>query len=207
MNRQGLIVRYKDSDRMNHWFIAIMFFLAGLSGLAFFHPSLYFFTNLFGGGQWTRILHPFLGVLMVIGFLGLFFKLWRQNIVNARDREWRRNAGRMFRGDKAGMPPAGKYNYGQKVVFWLMALSLLVLVVTGFMFWRPWFAPFFSIPVMRIAVLLHSVAAVVLVLSVIVHVYAAIWVKGTMRAMTRGTVTENWARMNHPLWYEEMKQK
>ncbi|MBL0919085.1 MAG: formate dehydrogenase subunit gamma [Hydrogenophaga sp.] len=207
MAKQRLIVRYKDGDRMNHWFIAIMFFLAGLSGLAFFHPSMYFFSYLFGGGQWTRILHPFMGVLMVVGFAILFFKLWRENIINARDREWLKKSGDMMRGDKSGMPPAGKYNAGQKLVFWAMAVSLLVLVVTGFMFWRPWFTPFFSIPVMRIAVLLHSVAAVVLILSVIMHVYAAIWVKGTIRAMTRGTVTENWARMNHPLWHEEVKNR
>lgn len=207
MSKQRLIVRYQDGDRMNHWFIALMFVLAGLSGLAFFHPSLYFFSHLFGGGQWSRILHPFLGLLMVLGFLVLFLKLWRENLVNAADREWAKHAGRMLRGDKAGMPPVGKYNYGQKMVFWLMAVSLLVLVVTGVMFWRPWFAPFFSIPVMRIAVLLHSVAAVVLILGVIMHVYAAIWVKGTVRAMTRGTVTENWARLNHPLWHEEVKNR
>lgn len=202
-----MLQRYKDSDRMNHWFIALMFFLAGLSGLAFFHPSLFFLSNLFGGGSWARILHPFMGVLMVLGFLVMFFKLWRDNLIHAADREWRKHAGRMLRGDKAGMPPVGKYNYGQKVVFWLMAVSLLVLIVTGFMFWRPWFTPFFSIPVMRVAVLLHSVSAVVLILSVIVHVYAAIWVKGTVRAMTRGTVTDGWARMNHPLWHEEMTRK
>jgi len=202
-----LLQRYQDGDRMNHWFIALTFVLAGLSGLAFFHPSLYFFSQLFGGGQWSRILHPFLGLLMVLGFLVLFFKLWRDNVITAADREWAKHAGRMLRGDKAGMPPVGKYNYGQKMVFWLMAVSLLVLVVTGVMFWRPWFAPFFSIPVMRIAVLLHSVSAVVLILSVIMHVYAAIWVKGTVRAMTRGTVTENWARLNHPLWHQEMTNK
>jgi formate dehydrogenase subunit gamma len=199
-----LLLRYKDGDRMNHWFIALMFFLAGLSGLAFFHPSLFFLSHLFGGGQWTRILHPFMGLLMVVGFLVFFLKIWRENLINDADREWAKHAGRMLQGDKAGMPPVGKYNFGQKMVFWLMAVSLLVLVVTGFMFWRPWFAPFFSIPVMRIAVLLHAVAAVVLVLSVIMHVYAAIWVKGTIRAMTRGTVTENWARLNHPLWHEEI---
>ena len=78
------------------------------------------------------------------------------------------------------------------------------LVVTGFLFWQPWFTPYFSIPVGRIAVLLHAIAAVVMVLAVIVHVYAAIWVKGTVRAMTRGTVTEGWARQNHPLWHREM---
>lgn len=199
-----LLRRYSDGDRMNHWFIALFFVLAGLSGLALFHPSLFFFSYLFGGGSWTRILHPYLGVLMVLGFLLLFMKLWRDNLVTAQDREWRKHAGRMLAGDKAGMPPAGKYNYGQKMVFWAMAASLLVLLVTGFMFWRPWFAPFFSIPVMRAAVLLHSVAAVVLIAATIMHVYAAIWVKGTVRAMTRGTVTDSWARANHPLWHQEV---
>lgn len=201
---QRLLRRYSDGDRMNHWFIALFFMLAGLSGLALFHPSLFFFSVLFGGGPWTRILHPFLGLLMVLGFLLLFLKLWRDNLVTAQDREWRKHAGRMLGGDKSGMPPAGKYNYGQKMVFWAMAASLLVLLVTGFMFWRPWFTPFFSIPVMRVAVLLHSVAAVVLIAATIMHVYAAIWVKGTVRAMTRGTVTESWARANHPLWHQEV---
>jgi formate dehydrogenase subunit gamma len=196
--------RYSDSERMNHWFIALTFVLAGLSGLAFFHPSLFFFSNLFGGGSWTRILHPFIGVLMFLSFLGLFFRLRKDNVMNAADREWRRHAGEMLRGRKENLPPVGKYNAGQKMVFWAMALSLLVLVITGLMFWRPWFAPLFPVWALRAAVLLHSVAAVVLVLSVIVHVYAAIWVKGTMRAMTRGTVSEGWAKLNHPLWHQEV---
>lgn len=201
---QKLLQRYKDNERMNHWFMAMMFFLAGLSGLAFFHPSLFFFTNLFGGGQWARILHPFLGVLMALSFLGLFLKLWRQNLITDADREWKKHMGDMLRGNKGSLPPVGKYNYGQKAVFWVMALSLLVLLATGVMFWRPWFAPFFSIEVMRVAVLLHAVSAVALILGTIMHVYAAIWVKGTVRAMTRGTVTESWAKLNHPLWHDEV---
>jgi formate dehydrogenase subunit gamma len=201
---QKMLQRYKDSDRMNHWFIALMFVLAGLSGLAFFHPSLFFISHLFGGGSWSRILHPFMGVLMVAGFAGLFFKLWRDNVITAADREWSKHAGRMLRGDKAGMPPVGKYNYGQKMVFWAMAVSLVVLLVTGLMFWRPWFAPLFPIELLRAAVLLHSVSAVVLIAATIMHVYAAIWVKGTVRAMTRGTVTEGWAKVNHPLWHQDV---
>lgn len=198
--------RYSDGERMNHWVIALSFVLAGLSGLAFFHPSFYFFSNLFGGGAWTRILHPFIGVLMFLSFLGLFLRLWRQNVMNAADREWRRHAGEMLRGKKENLPPVGKYNAGQKIVFWVMAGSLLVLLVTGLMFWRPWFAPYFPVAALRAAVLLHSISAVLLILSVIVHVYAAIWVKGTMRAMTRGTVSEDWARLNHPLWYQEVSK-
>lgn len=201
-----MIERYSDRERMNHWVIAVLFVFAGLSGLAFFHPSLYFLSNLFGGGSWSRILHPFFGVLMVLSFLGLFFRLWRDNVMNDADREWRSKMGRMLHGDKAGLPPAGKYNAGQKMVFWAMALSLAVLIVTGFMFWRPWFAPYFPVDVIRLAALLHAVSAVVLVLSVIVHVYAAIWVKGTMRAMTRGTVSEAWAKQNHAAWYQQVSR-
>ena len=201
-----MLKRYEDGDRMNHWFIALMFVLAGLSGLAFFHPSLFFLTHLFGGGSWARILHPFMGVLMVLGFLGMFVRLWKDNLVNEADAEWKQHMGDMLRGNKAAMPPVGKYNWAQKMVFWVMLASLLVLLVTGIMFWRPWFAPFFPIDVMRIAVLLHAVAAVVLVAVTIMHVYAALWVKGTVRAMTRGTVTESWAKTNHALWHREMTQ-
>jgi formate dehydrogenase subunit gamma len=52
----------------------------------------------------------------------------------------------------------------------------------------------------------HSLTAVALVLGIIVHIYAAIWVKGTTRAMTRGTVPESWARHHHPRWAEQMTQ-
>ena len=58
----------------------------------------------------------------------------------------------------------------------------------------------------RMAIVLHAVAAVVLVLAVIVHAYAAFWVKGTLRAMTRGSVSASWARHHHPLWYRERMQ-
>ncbi len=198
--------RYDDNTRMNHWAIALLFFAAGLSGLAFFHPSLFFLSSLFGGGTWTRILHPYLGVLMFLCFLGMYVRLWRENVINPQDKAWMGKAGEMLKGNKAGMPPVGKYNAGQKVVFWLMTGSLLVLLLTGILFWHAWF-PDFPIWARRIGVLLHAFSAVVLVLTVIVHVYAAIWVKGTTRAMTRGTVSPGWAKMNHPLWYEEMTRK
>jgi len=195
--------RYEDNTRMNHWAIALLFFLAALSGLAFFHPSFYFLTNLFGGGPWTRILHPYIGVLMTLFFVGIYIKLWRDNVLVPVDREWLSKTGEMFKGNKDGMPPVGKYNAGQKLVFWSMTISLVVLLLTGILFWHAWF-PDFPVELRRIGVLLHAFAAVVLILTVIVHIYAAIWVKGTTRAMTKGTVSRGWAQANHPLWYKEM---
>jgi formate dehydrogenase subunit gamma len=196
--------RYRDGTRLNHWLVVLLFLAAAVSGMALFHPSLYFFSQQMGGGPWARILHPFIGLGMVASFVFLFYTMWRENVLDANDRAWLKKADRLLAGDKSSMPDVGKYNAGQKLVFWGFAFSLLVLLVTGFMFWRPWFADYFPIVVVRLAVLAHAVAAVVLILSVISHVYAALWVKGTMRAMTRGTVSEGWAKLNHPLWHREM---
>ncbi len=199
--------RHTDSERMNHWLIALLFFAAGLSGMALFHPAFFFLSNLFGGGSWTRILHPFLGAAMFLFFIVFALRVMGDNFINADDRKWRGKMGQMLRGHKEGMPPIGKYNYGQKLVFWLMVLCMLVLVVTGVMFWRPWFDGMFSIGLQRLAVVLHALAAFVLSLTVLVHIYAAFWVKGTTRAMTRGTVSEGWAKLNHPLWYEKVSKR
>jgi formate dehydrogenase subunit gamma len=199
--------RYDAAERTNHWALVLLFFCAALSGLAFFHPAFYFLVNLFGGGPWARILHPFFGLGMAASFLGIYLKLAPYNRMTDADREWSKHAGAMLRGDKSAMPPAGRYNGGQKRVFWLMVWSLVVLVVTGITFWQPWFAGYFPILVRRIAVVLHAASATILILTTIVHIYAAIWVKGTIRAMTRGTVSEGWAKQNHALWYKEVSGK
>ena len=174
--KPGELQRYEDRERMAHWLTALLLIAAALSGLAFFHPSFFFLSTFFGGGSWTRILHPFLGVATVLVFVFLYLRVHRENRFNAQDKAWRANMGKLLRGDKASMPPVGKYNAGQKTVFWAMSISLLVLVVTGVLFWQPWFTPYFPVTLGRAAVLLHAIAAVVMVLCVIVHVYAAIWV-------------------------------
>lgn len=198
------IQRYTERERMNHWVIAILFFMAGLSGLAFFHPSMFWLANLFGGGAWTRILHPFLGVLMFLSFFGLMIKVWHHNKITDADKKWITSVSAVVSGHEEGLQDVGRYNGGQKVLFFVMVACMFLLVITGVMFWQPWFAGSFPIGLRRIAALLHAFSAAVLILGTIVHIYAAIWVKGTVRAMTRGTVSEAWARKHHPAWYREM---
>jgi formate dehydrogenase subunit gamma len=202
-----MIERYTDRTRLNHWLVALLFLCAGLTGLAIFHPFFYPFVYLFGGGVWTRILHPFFGVVMALAFFGLFLAMWRENTMDAGDRAWLRAAPKLLRGEEEAMPPVGKNNAGQKLVFWSAAFCLVVLLITGFMFWQPWFADAFPVVVRRIAVVLHALAATVLILTIIVHIYAAIWVKGSVQAMTRGTVSEGWARFHHPLWWRQTRGK
>jgi len=196
--------RYDAGQRSNHWAVVTCFVLAAASGFALFHPALFWLTNLLGGPQWTRILHPYLGIAMFVLFLGMFFMFVGANIWHKEDSEWLAKAGTLIaQGKAAKMPAVGKYNGGQKFVFWVFTLCLIVLLVTGVMFWQAWFAASVPIPLQRVAVLVHALAAFILVLGVIVHAYAAIWVKGTLGAMVRGKVSAAWARHHHPLWYRD----
>lgn len=201
-----MLKRYTESERMTHWVVAIAFVLAALSGLAFFHPSLYFFSNLFGGGPWTRILHPFVGLLMFLSFALMAVHHWRDNVMKPGDSEWRKKAPDLLLGRHPVMPPAGKFNAGQKVLFWVLLVSMLVLLLTGLAIWRPWLAPLFPIGALRLSVLLHAVGSAVLIIMVIGHIYMGIWTKGSIRGMTRGQVPESWAKQHHPAWYREMTQ-
>lgn len=201
------IQRYTARERNSHWVVAIAFVLAALSGLALFHPSFYFLTNLFGGGPWTRILHPFIGVVMVLAFIGMAVRFWRYNHVTRADREWLQHIDDVVWNRDDRLPEQGKYNAGQKLLFWSLVVLVPLLLVSGIVIWRPWFAPIFPIPVLRIASVIHALAAWLMILGIVVHVYAAFWVKGSIRAMTRGTVSTAWARHHHRAWYRDVTGK
>jgi len=202
--RSDMIERYKASDRVNHWFTAICFILLAASGLAFFHPSMFFLTNLLGGGTWARILHPFVGVVMFLSFLGLTLRFWHHNRMTDKDRQWLRQWRDVVSNREERLPEVGRYNGGQKMLFWVMVLTMLLLLASGIVIWQPYFAPSFSVTLLRWAVVTHAVSAFVLILGIIVHIYAGIWVKGTIGAMTRGYVSRAWARKHHAAWYREV---
>ena len=198
------IQRYNANERSNHWMVAILFFLAGLSGLALFHPAMFWLTNLFGGGPWTRILHPFLGVAMFLFFLGLVIRFAHHNLVEKRDVQWLKQWRDVVTNREENLPEVGRYNAGQKLLFWTLLLCMLVLLVTGFVMWRAYFSHFFGIDIIRIASLLHALAAFVLICSILVHIYAGIWVKGSMGAMLYGWVSRGWARKHHAAWLKDV---
>ncbi|MDH0627849.1 formate dehydrogenase subunit gamma [Pseudomonas mosselii] len=204
MNDNKPILRYNANERSNHWVVAILFVLAGLSGLALFHPALFWLSHLFGGGPWTRILHPFIGVGMFVFFLGLVLRFWHANFITANDRLWLRRIDRVMLNKEEGVPPVGKYNAGQKLLFWTLLACMLVLLVSGVVIWRAYFSHWFGIEVIRLSTLLHALAAFVLILSIIVHIYAGIWIKGSIGAMLHGWVSRAWARKHHELWYREV---
>ena len=199
------LVRYTPSERLNHWIVGISFILLGLSGLALFHPAFWPFTLLFGGGTWTRIIHPYLGVLMALAYMVMLIRFTRLNLMTAADWQWLKRIREMVDGDDHNMPEQGKYNGGQKILFWLLFWCMLLLILSGIPLWRAWFS--FPVEWVRLAAVIHSGSAAVMIGLIMVHVYAAIWTKGTIRAMWYGTVTRGWAKQHHRGWYRQITGK
>ena len=197
--------RYSASERANHWTVGICFILLTLSGLAFFHPAFYPLTQLFGGGPWARILHPFVGIVFALAFAVIFVRFYRLNAMTPTDWEWLARVQEMVDGNDHNMPEQGKYNGGQKIVFWASALCVVCLLASGVLLWRAYFN--FPVGLVRLAAVVHAGTAVAMIAVIIVHVYAAIWTRGTIRAMWYGTVTRAWAKQHHRAWYRQMTGK
>ncbi len=196
--------RYTAAARINHWITATSLVLLAISGMSLFHPSLFFLSYLFGGGDFTRFIHPWIGVVLFFGFSGLFLRFWRANLWEGADNTWLARISDVLRDNEDKLPEVGKYNAGQKMVFWSMSALIAVLITSGIVIWDRYFSNVFSVEQQRVAVLVHATAAVVAICVWIVHVYAAIWVRGTISAMTRGQVTGGWAWRHHRKWLREL---
>ena len=201
------ILRYTPNQRTNHWLVAILFFMAALSGLALFHPALFWLSHLFGGGPWTRILHPFLGVVVFLALMFLFVRLVKYNLPEPQDRLWFANVKDVLKGRHIKSLQVGKYNAGQKLLFWGIMSLITLLLISGVLIWRPYFAPFFPIPVIRVGALLHSLTGICLILLIIGHAYMGFWVKGSIGGMVTGYVSRKWAKTHHDRWFKQINTK
>src|SRR5580698_2188481 len=168
----GTIIRNTTAARINHWITAACFVLLILSGLSMFHPLLSFLALLFGSGQWARAIHPWIGCVLLVSYAGLIVQFWRDNFWNRDDIAWMGAIVRVLRNEEEGVPEVGRFNAGQKFVFWSMALLVPALFLTGLVIWEYYFGETTTIETQRAAAL--------------IHVYAAIWGRGAMRGMTQG---------------------
>ena len=201
---RGTLRRNTTAARINHWITGGCFVLLVLSGLAMFHPMLFWLSGLFGGGQWTRAIHPWIGVVLLISYAGMIVQFWRDNHWTREDIAWTRAIGPVLGNDEKAIPEVDRFNAGQKFVFWAMALLVPALFFTGIVIWDAYFSAYTTIEQQRIATLIHSLLAVTAIVVWIIHVYAALWVRGSVRAMTQGYVTPGWAWRHHRAWLRRL---
>jgi formate dehydrogenase subunit gamma len=201
---QGSFVRYSTASRINHWITGICFVLLVLSGLAMFDPFLFFLSGLFGGGESTRAIHPWIGSVLMVSYLGLIVQFWRDEMWTRDDLAWSKAVPRVILNQEEDVPEVGRFNAGQKLVFWSMTLLVPVLFFSGLVIWELYFSTYTTIEQQRAAVLIHSLAAIGAIIVWIIHVYSGIWIRGSMRAMMHGWVTPGWAYRHHRKWFRQL---
>jgi formate dehydrogenase subunit gamma len=201
---KGTIVRYATASRINHWITGACFVLLTLSGLSMFHPMLFFLSELFGGGQWTRAIHPWIGVTLMLSYTGLIIQFWRDEMWTRDDLAWMLAIDKVLVNEEEGVPEVPRFNAGQKFVFWAMALLVPWLFCSGLVIWEYYFAAYTTIEQQRIALLIHSLGAIAAIMVWIIHVYAGLWIRGSVRAMMHGWVTPGWAYRHHRKWFRRL---
>ena len=201
---RGELLRHPVYTRVLHWLVAISFVLSLLSGFAVYSPWLFrWLTPLFGGGPTTRFLHPWFGLAFDIFFFFQFLNWVGPMAWTEADSRWTRRI-REYTTNREKLEPedVGFFNGGQKLYFWAIVASALLFLVTGLLMWCDDAVPRWLV---ALSYVIHDVAALVMLAGFIIHVYEGTAAQpGTFRAMTNGTVTEEWAWTHHPAWYADV---
>ena len=198
------IRRFDLLERFVHWIVAITFLYAAFSGLSMWSRKLYWISAVLGGGVTVRAMHPIIALIFAAAFARMFVKWASQMKLDADDRVWLANSHKYAMNQEEGLPEVGKFNGGQKMMFWMQALFTALLLVSGAVLWFPELMP----RALRLgAVLLHPLAAIGAIGGIIVHIYmGTAAVPGSIKAMVRGVVSPRWAAAHHPKWFREQQR-
>jgi len=201
----GHILRYTLSERVHHWLGALFYIYCLITGLAFWSPYMYWLAAIVGGGPTARFWHPWFGLACTVSMVWMY-KMWERDMrITDADRRWSKAMEYYVKNEDEKLPPVGRFNYGQKLFFWLMLYGMILLLISGIGLWFvegiPW-----SLRWLRyIAVTVHVIAALATIGGFIIHVYmGTAMVRGGFTSIIRGEVSEDWARTHHRLWYEHV---
>lgn len=202
--RQDVISRYTLGERANHWIAALAFAYLLITGLAFWSPYSYWLAAIVGGGTAARFWHPWFGLIFSASLFWTF-KQWRRDMrVDESDRAWAKAVPNYIRNEDEKLPPVGRFNYGQKLFFWAIFYSTILLLLSGAALWYtealPWSLRFLRYA----AILIHVSVALIAIGLFLIHVYmSAILEEGSLGSMIHGSVTRAWAWTFHRKWYQE----
>ena len=200
------ITRFTGIERFAHWLTAISFITLALTGLnVVIGRSV--LLPLVGEGafgaitQTGKLMHNYIGWAFMAGLV-LIFVMWvGRNIPRKRDLEWIKQAGGIFQ--KGVHPPAGKFNAGQKIIFWSVVLGGAALAFTGVMMLFP--GQTSGAGQWHLFQLVHGFAAAIMAAIVLAHIYiGSVGMEGAFDDMGQGEVDVNWAKQHHALWVDKV---
>ena len=208
------VERYRKPIRILHWIHAGAFTLLFLTGLIFFiSPS-----GVLAQNNLLRIIHQVAAVIFIAApliYLPLNWKAAARGMKEAfiwgkEDLDWLNAAPRYYYlCDEDEMPPQERLNTGQKAWWLWVIVSWPIFVISGVIMWA--FKTEVSAVFLQLMVFIHDVAFIITANMFFVHIYMSVvhplarpLRTGSWSAMTRGTVSTEYAKSHHGKWYQRI---
>jgi formate dehydrogenase subunit gamma len=202
------IVRFKAFERFSHWLTAVSFVILGLTGLNITFGKTVLLP-LIGPEAFSSVseiakyVHNFTSFAFVAGLILIIAIFFKDNLPQKVDLEWIKQGGGFIKSKHA---PAGRFNPGEKMVYWLSLGAGIAVSVSGFLLLFPFYGT--NILDMQLAQVVHAIVAVLFVALILGHIYiGTLGMEGAFEAMGTGEVDLNWAKEHHDLWLAQQLAK
>lgn len=204
-----LIERFTPFERAAHWVNATAFCVLAISGLVMAFGKFFLLpvlgSTLFGWLAYVlKNAHNFAGPLFAVSLGVVLITFVRDNLPTKGDVHWLLKGGGMFSEHEI---PSGRFNAGEKIVFWAGVFALgLVVVASGLVMDKLVPGLVYERSTMQVAHMVHSVSNILMVVLFMGHIYlGTVGTEGALQGMKTGYVDETWAKEHHTLWYEDVK--
>jgi formate dehydrogenase subunit gamma len=195
------ILRFKAFERFSHWLTAVSFVALGLTGLNITFGKIVLLP-LIGPDAFSRVselakyVHNFTSFAFMAGLMLIVLIFFKDNLPERVDIDWLRQGGGFIKGKHA---PAGRFNLGEKLVYWLSLAAGAAVSLSGLLLLFPFYGT--NIADMQLAQVAHAVVAILFVALILAHIYiGTLGMEGAFEAMGTGEVDLNWAKEHHDLW-------
>jgi formate dehydrogenase subunit gamma len=195
------ILRFKAFERFSHWLTAVSFVALGLTGLNITFGKIVLLP-LIGPDVFSRVselakyVHNFTSFAFMAGLVLIVLIFFKDNLLERVDIDWLRQGGGFIKGKHA---PAGRFNLGEKLVYWLSLAAGVAVSLSGLLLMFPFYGT--DIADMQLAQVVHAVVAILFVALILAHIYiGTLGMEGAFEAMGTGEVDLNWAEEHHDLW-------
>jgi formate dehydrogenase subunit gamma len=202
------IVRFRAFERFSHWLTAVSFVILGLTGLNITFGKI-LLLPIIGPEAFSSVseaakyVHNFTSFSFVAGLVLIIVIFFKDNLPEKVDLDWLRQGGGFIKNRHA---PAGRFNLGEKLVYWLSLMAGIVVSLSGVLLLFPFYGT--DIADMQLAQGAHAVVAVLFVALILAHIYiGTLGMEGAFEAMGQGDVDLNWAKEHHDLWLEDQLSK
>lgn len=198
-------------NRIVHTIAAISFIIIIPTGI------IMMFGSTFGGGAFVtacKELHAIATVLFIISIVPMFLMWVKDMLFNSDDIKWFMILGGYLSKEKKPIP-AGKFNAGQKMWFWICTMGGVLMIYTGATLYVQdlnlsilTMFGLTKIETLRFCIIVHNIVGIAMVALFFTHLYMSIFaIKGAILSIINGYKEKEEVEILHSSYYKKLEKE